>query len=57
MTKREHLVEIQKQLSRESSPYKPGLLALLQELNGALIRHERFVRETRKGRNPNESRN
>ena len=41
MTKLEHLHELRKQIASESGPYRPGLLALCQDMRHALLQHER----------------
>ena len=47
MSKRELLTALRKQLARESSPYKLGLMSALQEIDAALGRHDEFVLEER----------
>ena len=43
ITPREHLLALRKQVLKESSPFRPGILAAIQDLNYALANHENFV--------------
>ena len=46
MTNQELLQTLRKQLGKESSPFRPGILAMCQELRHALTQHDAFVTET-----------
>lgn len=52
MTALEHLTSLRKIVSRESSPYRPGLMAAIADLQYALIRHARFVNENEATQSP-----
>ena len=46
MTNQELLQTLRKRLGKESSPFRPGILAMCQELRHALTQHDAFVTET-----------
>ena len=49
----DHLIALRKIVSKQSSPYRPGLMAAIADLQYALIRHERFVENTESAQSPN----